>query len=256
MFPADNAARAAHRRARIPSKGHTLIEVLTALAILSAVFAVIWSTFATTLSAWRRGDDVLAGLRCGEYAADEIVAALRASFFNPTRPAQYGFRLGGDPAEGRAILRWISLGGPAAPGPAGIPLSGVARRLTLAVEDDAEGRPMAVLRAAPVFQEEDENEPDPVIRQWPDIVGISCRVWSAAEEQWVTEWKNTNTIPPAVEIVLRAAASPEAEKMDLKRLVELPVHAVATLSATGRRREPERSVRPRQGSEAREAAVP
>ncbi len=210
----------------------TLVELLVALAILSAALAIAWGALSVSLSAWRRGDDLLEGLRRGESAADELALALRSAWYRPAEDGRYGFTLetqSGDPPAD--AIRWTSLGGAGAAVEAGEP--GVPRRLTFAVERDDDDRPRAVLRAAPVFAEHDEARPDPVVRVWPDITGFSCRVWNPTNETWVAEWTNTNSIPIAVEIALYAAA--DGAPTAVRRRIGLPVAEARDALARDRR---------------------
>ena len=213
----------------------TLVELLVALAILSAAMAIAWGALSVSLSAWRRGDDLLTGLRRGESAADDLAMALRSAFFLPSEDGRYGFtlepRAGDPPAD---AIRWTSLGGAGAAADAGAP--GMPRRLTFAIERDEEDRPRAVLRAAPSFVEPDEGRPDPIVRAWPDIVGFACRAWNPTNEIWEAEWTNTNSIPVAVEIALYAAAESDAEAPTaVRRRIALPLASALDALARDRR---------------------
>lgn len=217
------------------SPAFTLVELLVALAILSAAMAIAWGALSVSLTAWRRGDDLLGGLRRGETAADELAMALRCAFFRPATDGLYGFELepkAGDPPAD--TIRWTSLGGPGATTEGGE--AGVPRRLTFTIERDDNDRPRAVLRGKAVFaREENEEEPPPVLRAWPDIVGFACRVWNPTNETWEAEWANTNAIPASVEIALYAVAGEDAEPVVLRRRVALPLAAAQEVLARDRR---------------------
>lgn len=216
------------------SPGFTLVELLVALAILAAAMAIAWGALSVSLTAWRRGDDLLGGLRRGETAADELAMALRSAFFRPATDGVYGFELetkAGDP-PGDAI-RWTSLGGAGATTEGGE--AGVPRRLTFTIERDDNDRPRAVLRGAPIFSRRENDDPPPILRAWPDIVGFACRVWNPTNETWEAEWAHTNAIPASVEIALYAVATEDAEPVVLRRRVALPLSAAQEVLARDRR---------------------
>lgn len=217
------------------SPAFTLVELLVALAILAAAMAIAWGALSVSLTAWRRGDDLLGGLRRGENAADELAMALRSAFFRPATDGLYGFELetnAGDPPSD--TIRWTSLSGATAAAEGGE--AGVPRRLTFMIERDDNDRPRAVLRGAPIFARwENDDQPPPVLRAWPDIVGFACRVWNPTNETWDAEWANTNAIPASVEIALYAVAGEDAEPVVLRRRIALPLAAAQEVLARDRR---------------------
>ena len=61
------------------SAGFTLLELLVALMILVFAFAIIWSTFSATVTAWQRGGQLLDELRHGDFVMEQLVSALRSA---------------------------------------------------------------------------------------------------------------------------------------------------------------------------------
>jgi prepilin-type N-terminal cleavage/methylation domain-containing protein len=240
--PAFRVSRSAFGRSA-GRRSFTLVELLVALAILSAAVAIAWGALSVSLTAWRRGDDLLADLRRGEYAADDLAALLRSAFFRPSPDGRYGWRLetqDGDPPSDR--LRWTALGGPGADTPPGEP--GVPRRLTFAIEEGEDGIPAATLRAGLSFEDAEDEEPDPVVRVWPDIRGFACRVWNPTNETWEAEWEDTNSIPVAVEIALYPAGPSEAPETVLSRRVDLPLAGALSEMVAEQRRPAGRASEP------------
>ena len=70
-----------------------MLELLIALTILITAVAIIWSTFSSTLRAWRRGGELLDELHNGDFIMEQLVLALRSTAFFETAPHLYGFRL-------------------------------------------------------------------------------------------------------------------------------------------------------------------
>ncbi|MFH0878288.1 MAG: prepilin-type N-terminal cleavage/methylation domain-containing protein, partial [Lentisphaerota bacterium] len=57
--------------------GFTLLEVLVALVVMTAIFTIIYSTFSGTVRAWTRGTELLDDLHHGDFVMEQLTSALR-----------------------------------------------------------------------------------------------------------------------------------------------------------------------------------
>ncbi|MCX7817888.1 MAG: prepilin-type N-terminal cleavage/methylation domain-containing protein [Kiritimatiellae bacterium] len=222
-----------HRRRRAFEKaGFTLLEMLIALAIFAAAFAIAGAAFLGTSRAWRRGTDALEGLHEGEFLMDQLVAALRSAAWFRTASGRYGFRLeNGEDTYPADTISWVASG--TALMPPDSPYRRGLHRLSVSVEDGPDGVPALAVRAWPPFLDEDEmEEPEP----WflgAGVRGLDCRIWDAEREEWSDVWEATNRLPTRVELTLLfEPPAPGDEPVRLRRLVDIPVAAYATTAVS------------------------
>lgn len=223
------------RRRRRPDAdraGFTLLEVLIALAIFAAAFAIVGVSFVTTTRAWRQGTAALEGLHEGDFLMDQVVAAMRSAAWFRTTQGRYGFRLesadGPYPADS---ISWVASGSALMP-PDSIYRRGL-HRLTLSVEDGPDGQPALAVRVIPPFIDAEEFEaPEP----WflgAGVRGLDCRIWDPEIEDWTDTWEFTNRLPTRVELSLFFdPPAPGQEPIVLRRLVDIPVAGFATTAVS------------------------
>lgn len=205
--------------------GFSLLEILVALAILTVAFAIIWTSFSATISAWRRGSDMMDRLHRGDFVMEQLVAGLRSAAMFSNRPDKYGFHLkdAGGGADSHDELGWVTAS--TAFLPAESPLANTLHRIVVTVGDDPEGRSALSIKAFPHLADLDSDSVE--IEEWfvsTEIQGLSCRVWNAEEEDWDEEWEDTNSIPRLVQLTLyMTPLEDERDPVVLRRLVEIPV---------------------------------
>jgi hypothetical protein len=204
-----------------------MLELLVALAILVTAMAIIWATFAGTLKAWTRGNELLDHLHHGDFVIEQLVLSLRSAAFFKTSPGVYGFRLesqGGDYEQDE--FSWVTSGSAFIPPDS--PLLNGLYRINVTVGSDEEGDRALLVWAYPHLAEEEDTDIDP----WPissRIKGISCRAWNAENEDWDENWEDTNTIPGRVEITLFMDPIEEyGPPIKIQRLVEIPLAIIST----------------------------
>jgi len=208
-------------------QGFTLLELLVALTILVVAFTIVWSTFSATIKAWQRGGALLEELRHGDFVMEQLVSSLRSAAFFPNAPEKYGFWLksrGGEYPRDR--ISWVSSS--SAFMPPDSPLNESLHRITFGIENNKEGDPSVTIRAWPHLSEDTVDDVDP----WyisSEVKGFNCRVYNAEDEDWDTEWEDTNSIPSLVEITLYMDPIEKyGEPVKLQRLVEIPIAPAVT----------------------------
>ncbi|HBA84827.1 MAG TPA: hypothetical protein DCZ95_12100 [Verrucomicrobia bacterium] len=216
-----------HPRKKTPSSrsGFTMLELLIALAIMSAAFAIIWSTFSATVRAWTRGSELLDNLHHGDFVMEQMVSALRSAAFFSTAPDKYGFHLkdrgtGRDAAD---VVSWVTSG--TAFLPPDSPLANGLHRITVTIEDNRDGKPSVCVMAYPHLADIDEGSVE--TEKWfisSEVKGLECQVYNKEDEDWDDEWEDTNSIPRLVQITLYMDPLEKyGDPVKLERLVELPV---------------------------------
>lgn len=203
----------------------TMLELLVALAVLILAFSIIWTTFSSTVKAWRRGSQLVDELHHGDFVMEQLVAALRSAAFFPTRPDKYGFWL--DDSGDRDEISWVTSGSTFMP--PGSPLAQGLHRLMVKIESNKDGEDSFAVRAFPHLSEEmDENDAD----AWyisSRIKGLSVRTWNHEDEAWEDEWEDTNKIPGLVEVtLLMEPLEKYGEPVKMMRLVEIPMGPATT----------------------------
>lgn len=208
--------------------GFTFVELLVALGILVAAFAIIFTIFVTTLSAWRRGSDALAGMHHGDFVMDQLVQSLRSAAFFESVPEFYEFRLdkrhaGGRPAD---LISWVTSS--SAFMPLDSPYSEGLRRIVVTVERAPRAGYGVAIRALPHLSEDDMEDPD----AWfvsTRVTGLRCRVFDDELGQWQDGWDETNAIPSLVEITLYIESdTPYEPPTRLQRAIEIPIAPAVT----------------------------
>lgn len=216
-------------------RGFTLLELMLAVGILAAVMAVSFLTFGVLTRAWRRGSALGDSLHRGDFVLDQLVMGMRSMYFAERgSEGTYGFTLEdhGDGPESSDRISWVKIGG-ALVGQES-PLAEAPHRVVFAVEDDAQGNPVAAVRAWRLFGQDTDFDPDrdvePIYLS-RRIVGFNCRVAkpmrSSPEEreiEWLDEWEYSNTVPTAVELTLYLEPLDRGEDpLPIRRVIGIPV---------------------------------
>ena len=228
----DNGSRRA-------SAAFTLVEVLLAVGLTAVVTTVAFLCYNSAVRAWRTGQELSNSLHQGDYVMDQLVVALRSSFWRNARG--YGFQLvdDGDGASARDSIAWVKLGTALVGTDA--PYAGMPHAVEVSIRDvpDTRGKVrtgLAVRSWRLDLQQEDfDAEQVPAVLLSTRVVGFNCRVLDAAqplpsatekkpELKWTDEWLTTNRLPRAVEVTLYVQPVEEGqEPLAMKRIVKIPM---------------------------------
>lgn len=218
------------------ARGFTLLEILLAVSILAVVSAITYVSFTTVVTAWRRGVALAEDLHHGDYVMDQLVMALRSTYFPETgakSASRYGFSLedDGDGEQSSDTISWVKLGGSLVG--EDCPFVGSPHRVRFFVGDSDDGERGAMVAAWRLEGQPEEFDPDedvtPVFLS-REITGFNCRtlvpenVTDEGEVEWQDEWEYTNDVPLAVELTLYLTPLEEGgDPIEVKRVVQVPV---------------------------------
>lgn len=213
-------------------RGFTLLEIMLALAILSAVSTVTYMTFSVVMSAWKRGLALSDDLQHGDFVIEQLVLGLRSAYLRDAAEggsADCGFWLennGSDPYSSDAIS-WVKLG--TALVGSSFPFAENPHRVEFRVEEDARGEPAAAIRAWHLHGLPEDFDPDEIEPLFlsSKVVGFNCRCGAevaGGEIQWEDEWEMSNSVPPFIELTLFLQPLEEGEPpVEVKRIVTVPM---------------------------------
>lgn len=214
-------------------RGFTLLEVLVAVTLLATAFTIIWSTFSTTLTGWRRSSEFLDRITHGDFVIDQLESSLRSAAFFSNRPDKYGFWLEsrGGGSSPRDMISWVTSGSGFMK--ADDPLASGLHRIMITVEDAPSGDSGLAVRAFQHMKKEiEKNDVDPWFIS-SRVVGLDCRTYNFEDEDWDDEWEDTNAVPSLVEVTVYMEPLEKGEQpVKLQRIIEIPVGPAVTGAVT------------------------
>lgn len=218
--------------------GFTLLELMVAMVILTIAMSIAFQAFSGTIRGWRRGTEVLEGIKQGDFAMTQLANALNSSIYFKNARKNYAFKLekgffSGLPAD---TLSFVTAS--AAFMPESSPLKYGPHRLRLYIDDDDRGNPALFSTAFPAIANEEDvadeydEEPHLISRA---IQGLEILLYDADLEDWSTdEWEKENSIPERIKIVLFVAPEQaDDEPLIFTRILEIPVAQSLDAQLTG-----------------------
>lgn len=199
-----------HKNSR---RGFTLIEIMVALGIFLMVVAVIYSTWAVVMRATQVGQNAAAQAQRQRIALRTIEDALMCiqSFQASQRYYYFNVENGETP-----MLSFASRV------PDVFPRNGKfgdfnLRRVTFSLEAGYGGEKNLVLRQNPVLMDMDEDEQKNPLVLARNVKKFEVECWDTNQLDWVTEWVDTNSIPPILRVgmVLGGSSDPGGAAPDL-----------------------------------------
>jgi prepilin-type N-terminal cleavage/methylation domain-containing protein len=213
MLSAERGVRKQERRAglllkplRVPhsafrnSPAFTLIEVMMAMTIFALVMAAIYSSWDLIMRASRVSQEAAARVQRQRVAVHTLEDALTCVQSFQASMQYYSFIVSEEPPELDFTARL----------PDNFPRNGKfgdlnVRQLqfSLAAGQDTDHQEKdLVLRQKPILldMDEDEQKNPLVLARYVQAFKIEC--WDTNQAVWVTEWDNTNSIPPLIRVNL------------------------------------------------------
>ncbi len=218
-------------------KGFTLLELLVAMVILTIAMSIAFQAFTGTVRGWKRGTEVMDGIKHGDFAITQLVASLRSTIYFFNQRKTYAFTIekntsSGLPADSISFVTassaFMPYDSPFAVGP---------HRLELFIDDDDRGNPALFARpmpAVPIDEDlEDEYDSDPILISRA-IQGLEILIWDEENEDWTEEWEPENSIPERVLIAVYVESADENEEpIEFTRVIEIPVAPSVKEKLTG-----------------------
>jgi len=211
--------------------GFTLLELLLAVAVMAAVTAVAAVSFATALSAWKKGMALSEDLHHGDFVMEQLIMGLRSAYYPDARDrsAAYGMITedNGDGPGAEDRISWVKLGSALVGG--GSQLAESPHRIEFFIEKDDEGRPCASVRAWRLQAQPEDFKPDeiPAAIISRRVSGFNCRTAYRIEGnqiEWLDNWEMTNRLPTFVELTIYLEPLDEGgQPIEIRRVVDIPV---------------------------------
>ena len=206
----------------------TLIEVMIAVTIFGMVLAAIYSSWALILRASRVSQTAAAQVQRERLAIHTMEDALTCIQSFQASMKYYSFIVSEEPPEldftarlPDGYLRSKKFGG----------LN--VRQLQFALQSGPGGEKDLVLRQKPILLDldEDEQQHPLVLARYVQSFKVEC--WDTNAADWVTEWDNTNAIPPLIRVSLvlggnRTDFGNTAPTLAVSRVIAAPSQTMPT----------------------------
>lgn len=218
--------------------GFTLLELMVAMVILTIAMSIAFQAFSGTIRGWKRGTEVIEGIKHGDFAMTQFSRALNSTiyFFNPRK--NYAFKIEKGTMDGLPADTISFVTASSAFMPEGSPLHYGPHRLKLYIDDDDRGNPALFSTAFPAIADEEEvedeydEEPHLVSRA---VQGLEILLYDDELEDWTTdEWEEENSIPERVMLIIYVASEENNEDpIIFKRVIDIPVAQSVKSKLTG-----------------------
>jgi general secretion pathway protein J len=191
-----------------PSRGFTLIEIMVAIAIFMMVIMAIYSTWAMVMRATQVGQAAAARSQRERVALNTLENSLMCiqSFQSSQRYYSFNVVSGDAPA-----LSFASRLPDVFPRNGKFPDHNL-RRITYSLEPAAGGSKDLVLRQNPILMDMDDDEQKTPLVLAHNVKTFLVECWDTNQLDWVTEWDNTNAIPPMLKVTLDFGGNTAGDK--------------------------------------------
>jgi len=189
---------------QLRQRAFTLIEIMVAIAIFAIVVGAIYATWSLILRASQVGQDAAARIQRQRVAIRTISDAINCIQSFQASMQYYTFYV--DNSDQSLFSFTARL-------PENFPRSGKfntsLRRLTFTLEPGADQNETdLVLRQAPILVDMDEDEQNYPLVLARNVSAFTVECWDTNALDWVTEWDDTNSIPPMIRVSLALSSKP------------------------------------------------
>lgn len=210
---------------------------MVSMVLLVIAMSITFQAFSGTLRSWKRGTEVLDGIKHGDFAMQQLAAALNSTIYFYNERKSYAFTVekgthNGLPAD---ILSFVTAS--SAFMPMNSPLHNSPHRIKIYIENDDNGDPALFTQAVPAltdlddFESEYDTEPHLVSRT---IHGLEILFYNEETEDWTVEWEEKNSVPERVKIMVHVPSDDEDEEpIVFTRVLDIPVAASVKRKLTG-----------------------
>ncbi len=203
----------------------TLLEIMLAVTILGLLVIAVSSTWSAGLRGWKRSNTLAETWQRERILSESIAELAQAAVYFPDRRRLYAFRLEHDSVRGDSIS-FVTASDALLP-PSEAMLAGL-RRVTLYLDQDADGQPCLMIQNAPALQEEEVAAPKTGYALARGVTGFAVRLRDIRTEAWKEKWEETDTMPSGLEFRLTLAPlDGTGPEMTVTRLVDLPAAKLA-----------------------------
>ncbi|VGO15278.1 hypothetical protein PDESU_03860 [Pontiella desulfatans] len=206
--------------------GFTLLELMVAMIILTIAMSMAFQAFSGTIRGWKRGSEVIDGIKHGDFAMGQLMAAVNSTiyFYNPRKTYAFKFDKGSSGGLPADMISFVTSS--SAFMPADSPFAEGPHRVKLYIDDEG-GEQALFAVAMPAIADdeefEDEYDVDPILVSRV-IQGLEIMFWDEESEDWTEEWEPENSIPERILLTIFVASSDEKEEpIEFSRTVEIPV---------------------------------
>jgi type II secretion system protein J len=181
-----------------PPRGFTLIEIMVAIAIFMMVIMAIYSTWALVMRATQVGQAAAARSQRERVALNTLENSLMCSQSFQASQRYYSFNV----VSGDAPVLSFASRLPDVFPRSGKFLDHNLRRITYSLEPADGGSKDLVLRQNPILMDMDDDEQKIPLVLAHNVKTFLVECWDTNQLDWVTEWDNTNAIPPMLRVSL------------------------------------------------------
>jgi prepilin-type N-terminal cleavage/methylation domain-containing protein len=217
--------------------GFTILELMVAMVILTIAMSITFQAFSSTIRGWKRGTEVIDSIKHGDFAMNQLAAALNSTiyFYNQRKSYAFTFEKGATAGLPSDTITFVTASSSFMP--EGSPLQHSPHRIKLYIDNDDNGNPALFAIAFPAianiddFEEDYDAEPYLVSRS---IQGLEIMLYDEETEDWTETWEKKNSVPERVKMMIYSASeNDDEEPVVFTRVLDIPVAASVKTKLTG-----------------------
>jgi prepilin-type N-terminal cleavage/methylation domain-containing protein len=224
------------RHSSFSHRAFTLIEVMMAMAIFTLVMAAIYSSWDLIMRASRVSQEAAARVQRQRVAVHTLEDSLTCVQSFQASMQYYSFIVSEEPPELDFTARL----------PGNFPRNGKfdgfpVRQLQFSLQagpDTDHQEKELVLRQKPILLDMDEDEQKNPLVLARNVQTFKIECWDTNQADWVTEWDNTNSIPPLIRVNLVLGSGKNdygnnAPTLAISRVIAVPSQTMPAVVQTG-----------------------